>query len=125
MYTNIEAAKQLVKKYREVTIAELKKLFKVYPNGEDIMREITGFGSTSTCMLCQDVGIIERENVCKDCVWYSLFPIDDYPCITHKTYYRIEEATDALELKQALLDRAELLEEAIYKAEEENENTGE
>ena len=121
MYTNIEAAKQLVKKYRKVTIAELENLFEEYPTGEDVMREITGFGSQSTCMLCHHVDKIKHETVCKDCIWYSLFPVEeDYPCTEHETYEYIEYATDALELKQALLDRAELLEEAIYKAEQEN-----
>ena len=120
MYTNIEAAKQLVKKYRKVTIAELKKLFEVYPNGEDVMREITGFGFPSTCMLCQYVDMIKCENGCKNCIWYSLFPVDECPCTEHETYKYIKYATDALELKQSLLDRAELLEEAIYEAEQEN-----
>ena len=99
MYTNIEAAKQLVKRYRE----------------------ITGFGCKSTCMLCQHVDRAKHETVCKDCIWYSLFPAaEDYPCTEHETYWRIEEAKNALELKQALLDRAELLGEAIYEAEQEN-----
>lgn len=119
MYTNIEAAKQLVKKYRKVTIAELKKLFEEYPTGANVMREITGFGSASTCMLCQYIDMIACEK-CKNCIWYSLFPVDEYPCIVDETYCHIEEAKNALELKQALLDRAELLGEAIYEAEQEN-----
>ena len=119
MYTNIEVAKQLVKEYRKVAIAELKKLVEEYPTGEDVMREITGFGCQSTCILCSHVDRVKHETVCKDCVWYSLFPVEeDYPCTEHETYQNIERATDAFELKQALLDRAELLGEAIYEAEQ-------
>lgn len=132
MYTNIEAAKKLANTYKALTIKKLEKALEELSNGEDVMYEITGFGTVHTCTLCRSV---DRDAygfpMCKDCVWYSLFPYNDdvYLCVQDETYQNIKYAGGPYELKQALLDRAELLEEAIYEAEEENkienENTGE
>lgn len=125
MYTNIEAAKKLANTYRNLTEKDLKDEFdERYTNGLDVMHKITGFGSERTCTLCRSVDKYANGlPVCEDCVWYSLFPCNDteYPCVQHETYQYIEFAGSPHELRQALLDRAEWLWEAIFKAEEENE----
>lgn len=122
MYTNIEAAKQLIKKYRSMSVEELEESFEYYSFGEEVMKNITGFGSQSTCILCRHVDRDSRhETICSNCIWHSLFPVaEEYPCTEHETYEHIEYAEDAVELEQALVDRAKLLEKAIYKAEQEN-----
>ena len=125
MYTNIEAAKKLANTYRNLTEKDLKDEFdERYTNGLDVMHSITGLGNDNTCTLCRNVGR-HTNNIpmCEDCVWSSLFPGDDgiYSCTQHETYKNIETADSFHKLRQALLDRAELLWEAMFKAEEENE----
>lgn len=118
MYTNIEAAKKLANTYRNLTEKDLKDEFdERYTNGLDVI----GFGNDNTCTLCRNVGRYANGiPMCEDCVWSSLFP-SEYPCTQHETYENIETADSFHKLRQALLDRAEWLWEAIFKAEEENE----
>ena len=127
MYTNIEAAKKLVKTYRNLSIDELEEKFERYDDGSEVMNSITGFGRIDSCSLCDAVRLSKFEKQkCEDCVWTVekgvATPGEAYPCCSHynESYNNIDDAHNAYDLKEALLVRADLLERVIKLAEQEN-----
>ena len=51
---NIEAAKELLEKYKSITLEQLEQRYKRYPNskGDLIMQTFTNF-DTGDCILCK------------------------------------------------------------------------
>lgn len=124
MVNNIEAAKRLVRKYREITMEELKEvsneLYAEYEDDytyEEVLNRITGFGNMSTCILCKDI-----ERKCEYCIHYN--HQDDYgsscPCVNSETYRALDYVDSLDELYEAIQDRANYIESLIQI--EENDN---
>ena len=115
MVKNIEAAKELVELYRNITIEQLKEVYeKLCENGEDIffedvLHDITGFGSISSCHLCQPI-----EGRCSQCIHgEGLATTGGSPCIYDETYENITDAESIEDLYDAIQDRADYIESLI------------
>ena len=106
---NIEAAKELLEKYKSITLERLKDIYKRRPywKGRNVMKSITEFG-TVYCPLCKGA-----SNVCEKCV-YSFRIVNnwDVPCVDI-IYKEMEEATSAEELFNAIQKRISYLTHVI------------
>lgn len=122
---NLEAAERLVKKYRSITREELAKVYASICEEEsnemqDVLQEITGFGSLSKCSLC--TAIVENNiqyRACPYCI-YQNFRDFAAPCVYHETYEAIEKSKNLDELMEAIRNRADYLEELIEKVKNDN-----
>lgn len=142
MIENIEEAKELLRKYRSITLEEINKVYDKpeFEHGSEVLHEITGFGTFHTCMLCKKLKNIDIPK-CSACVWRSLSTDenDDLYCLksypsgimkedpVRQTYNGILNSEYPEELLDLVELRADLLEEAIKASEllnkkEENEN---
>lgn len=122
MVKNLEAAKELVELYRSITIEQLEEMYnKLYEEDdevffENILHEITGFGSVSSCHLCKPIG-----GYCQNCIhgqWEDCTA--NCPCIDNETYENIADAESIEELYDAIQDRADYLESLIKELENDN-----
>lgn len=108
--TNLEAAKELVKKYRSITKKDLDREY----YGDDpcyyALTSLTGFGKESTCPLC-------RDTKCENCIHSIKLKISG-ACTYDSSYDKIEFANNIDELYQAIQERANYLEELIKEIEE-------
>lgn len=102
---NIKAAKELLEKYKSITLEQLEEDYEKDPilSGFDILNKITGFGNTTSCILCKAI-----NEECVNCI-YS-FRIDErpFPCID-KIYTEMDKATSAEELFNAIQKRISYL----------------
>ena len=112
---NIEAAKELLEKYKSITLEQLTQKYKIFAlkyfhlkEGRQVMHSITRFGS-SQCILC-----VGASSICKNCI-YS-FRIKEspreVPCVDI-IYKEIEEANSAEELFNAIQKRISYLTHVI------------
>ena len=106
---NIEAAKELLEKYKSITLEQLKNIYKRHPfwDGRKVMSSITEFG-TIYCPICQGA-----SHKCKGCI-YSFRMVDkwDIPCMDI-IYMEITNAYSAGELFNALQKRISYLTHVI------------
>jgi hypothetical protein len=124
---NLKAAKNLVKKYRSITIEEINKQasridtkFDLYmlhfPLGNTVARKLTGFGHVSKCKLCSSV-----MYYCPGCIYYDTKSefIKRF-CLrgeNEKTYRAIADAKTPTKLLVAFKKRADHIEKIIKKLE--------
>jgi hypothetical protein len=103
--TNLTEFKALIKRYKTITLEEIEDM-----NCD--ANELTGFGKTYTCTLCQAVpkkmNRFGLEPNCRRCVYPG-----DTGCTRHKTYQAIAEARDPEELLAAYRARAKYMEGLI------------
>jgi len=112
---NLEAAKELVKKYNSITIEEIEKKFdKDYFS---TIKNITGFGSVKTCSLCQYCFNSVLDGTCKECIYVMVTDVTCSSVVNFKTYHAIKYATNTIELLTAIKNRAKHLQSLIDKAE--------
>ena len=114
---NLEAAKELLEWYKNVTLEELKQVFKDlqenYQEGDDIvdgdtvLNALTGFGEPHTCLLCRAV-----NEICEDCIYSFRLSERPIPCIDI-IYHRICNSETAEELYQYLQQRISYLSHVI------------
>lgn len=106
---NLKEAKELLEKYKSITLEQLEKDYKENPIlvGFDFLNKITGFGDTNSCILCTAV-----NEGCVNCI-YS-FRIDErpFPCLD-KIYIEMDRATSAEELFNAIQKRISYLTHVI------------
>lgn len=105
---NIEAAKELLEKYKSITLEELEQKYKRYPGykGKFIMATFTDFG-TIYCILCK-----AANNMCSRCIYLFRLDIQRLPCMDI-IYKEMENATSAEELYNALQKRISYLNHII------------
>lgn len=128
-YKNIEAARELVSIYRNITIQDINvmdsKLREKYKQIGDleflvneIARELTGYGNTARCTLCNAV-----QMSCEECIHSHAYEDTDvmYPCTNHVTYDNIGDAMCAEELQEAFFARATYIEKILKEIEEHDE----
>lgn len=112
MKENLEAAKELLKKYKSITLEEITKCYnnlktvRKSVNGYHVMNHLTGFGMCNTCYLCQVV-----NSDCDVCV-YSARSVYDYPCIDD-SYRVLSHAKTPENIFFGLENRIKYLEETI------------
>lgn len=101
---NIKAAKELLEKYKSITLEELEQKYKRRPyyKGKLIMSAFTGFG-TIYCILCTSANCI-----CSNCI-YSFRNEKPIPQCKDIIYKEMENATSAEELFNALQKRISYL----------------
>lgn len=113
----LQAARELVDMYRSITIEQLKDV-------ENNIEELTGFGCTASCKLCNAVGVREGINLpnCKDCIFPKNKYVTNSYCVESASAAKTYEAIDSLmgednyeEMKQALNDRADYIESLLPK----------
>ena len=102
----IKIAKRLVKKYESLTLEIIESAFVKSEDskfiGGNILQDLTGFGTTGSCMLC-----IACHTQCQNCI-HSFNPNwkdrIDFPCLTD-TYDNICFAESSEQLLEAIKDR--------------------
>lgn len=127
MITNIQAAKELLAHYKSLTLAQLEHEWSRFEEdieriewgdpsdivGGDVLHDITGFGTSGSCTLCNAC-----NTQCDNCVYKTLndYPEDSFYCLDD-TYTAVEESINPDELYTNLQFRIERLEKAIKYAE--------
>lgn len=105
----IESAKKLVEMYKNISIKDIRKSNKseiFYAN--NIMYELTGFGSTSKCILCQNA-----NHKCENCIHkYANDENETFKCVDD-TYELILNSENEEQLLDAIKKRIEHLEKLI------------
>jgi hypothetical protein len=106
---NLKGAKELLEKYKSITLKELQEKYKRHPSwdGKSVMNSITEFG-TIYCPICAEV-----LNGCENCI-YSFRVVNswDIPCMDI-IYKEMEKATSAEELFNAIQKRISYLTHVI------------
>lgn len=117
---NLKEAKELIAKYRSITIEDIEEKFKSIKTDEykgfslyskEIANSLTGFGHVATCLLCG----INKIYRCVDCIYQKMNGC--YIGDNDKTYLAICHAQSFEELLQAFKDRADHIENLIKKFE--------
>lgn len=119
---NIDAAKKLLKQYKEITLSQLEHEFTSGDSGNEVMQNLTGFGCIFTCQLCAEAmdisGSDNPYSFCNFCV-YRDTPKGNFHCVDN-TYKAMSDATNAKSLYTALQNRIKHLEKAIINYERDN-----
>ena len=100
---NIEAAKELLEKYKSITLEQLEQEYRkrILCRGNLIMSNITNFG-TIFCVLCTSAGN------CNNCIYSFRINEQRLPC-KDIIYKKMENATSAEELYNAIQKRISYL----------------
>lgn len=114
---NIKAAKKLVKDYRAITEQQLrdvaeKNRLDIKLKANEIIHNITGFGSIIDCTLCAEAWKLRKGSLLSKCNYCIYPPKINYNCTT-KTYKAIEKAKQFKSLLRAVNNRADYIEEII------------
>ena len=101
---NIEAAKELLERYKNITLEQLEQKYRIFPeyNGKRIMQTFTDFG-TIACILCNSVNCN-----CSNCI-YSFRGEDPFLQCTDVIYNEMFHAKSAEELFNAVQKRISYL----------------
>lgn len=106
---NLKEAKELLEKYKSITLEQLENYFKSYPflKGKDILNRITNFG-TIDCLICEGARCF-----CENCIYsFRIKNKWNTPC-KDIIYREMAEATSAEELFNALQKRISYLTHVI------------
>lgn len=105
---NLKAAKELLEKYKSITLEQLEKEYKKYTfiPGKQVMYNITDFGSVF-CIICKSA-----SNNCSNCI-YSFRDEDSVFQCMDIIYKEMEKATSAEELFNAIQKRISYLTHVI------------
>ena len=105
---NLKAAKELLERYKSITLEELEYRYKRCPDykGKFIMQTFTGFG-TIYCTLCKSV-----NSVCLNCIYSFRNERRGLQCMDI-IYKEMENATSAEELFNAIQKRISYLSHII------------
>ncbi len=143
-WVNIKAAKELIKRYNSITLDEIETEYKKQGSMHLVPKNLTGFGSDSTCTLCKEAeSILLSDNIpldddlkdsffrCHTCIYNRvrnielgypdhLFTCQPVACIADEnaaSYYLIDKAKSAKELLFAFRNRAKHLRKLVDKIE--------
>ena len=105
---NLKEFKALIKKYESITIEEIYKAKDPNDDMFDRAKKITGFGSFSSCTLCQALGDVVRDG-CDGCVWVVKAENTCGQGENVFTYDDIAEAENPAELLAAFKERAKYM----------------
>lgn len=129
-YYNVEAAEELVKTYKSITLEKVTEAFMqedsvspfITPSniGRHIAQELTGFSNARTCTLCQSASKlflrlnVFHVNICEHCVHGAERDgLRSSRQCAGKTYDKIYYATTPEDLLVAFRKRANYLEELL------------
>lgn len=110
---NLKEAKELLEKYKSITLEQLTQKYKIFAlkyfhlkEGRQVMYSITRFGSPR-CILC-----IGANCICENCIYSFRNSQREVPCIDI-IYEEMENATSAEELFNAIQKRISYLTHVI------------
>jgi len=122
----------LIESYKRIDIDQLNEIAENWEEesteewGQEVLSEITGFGTRGNCTLCKAVKIQPSNNFensiemqarhkkeCSTCAYTILTGNGCFSSINHYTYWHLENAISTNELKKAIDARA-LHMETIY-----------
>lgn len=113
---NTETFIKLIDKYKSITKEQLEQTYnqlledEKISNIHEVLTEITGFGDTRKCSLCQSA-----RNNCNLCLYSILKPIDnEYTCL-ESTYDMIEDSETINELYDAIQNRISFMQYVLKK----------
>lgn len=121
MNSNLKLFKELIEKYRSITMETLLEAKETMVNeGYDseefepveILSYLTGFGCIGSCTLCV-VYDNSLPNPCQNCVWTDASKNlgTTMPCINSFTYHNVNDAVNLDQLLISLRERADYMEE--------------
>ena len=101
---NIEAAKELLEKYKSITLEQLEHRYKKHPGykGKLIMQTFTDFG-TVYCILCKSA-----NRVCSNCIYSFINEKPTLQCMD-SIYKEMSNSISAEELFNAIQKRISYL----------------
>ena len=101
---NLKEAKELLEKYKRITLGELEHRYKRHPGnkGKFIMQTFTDFG-TVYCILCKSA-----NGICLNCIYSFINEKPALQCMD-SIYKEMENATSAEELFNAIQKRISYL----------------
>ena len=115
---NIDSFKELIAKYRRITIEEIEQEFKNIPQNSStgtvvnwVANRLTGF-SGGNCVLCAATRLNGKTH-CVDCVYGENKEKTNVNCRLDETYVNILNAKTPQELYVAFQARAEYMENLI------------
>lgn len=105
---NLKAAKKLLEEYKNITLEQLKYLYKEFSlqRGKTVMSCLTAF-STTDCPLCK-----AANNMCNRCIYSFRLDAQRLPCMDI-IYKEMENASSAEELFNAIQKRISYLSHII------------
>ena len=105
---NLKEAKELLEKYKSITLEQLEKEYKKYTFilGKQVMYNITDFGSI-LCIICKSA-----NRVCSNCIYSFRDEKSVLQCMDI-IYKEMERATSAKELFNAIQKRISYLTHVI------------
>lgn len=106
MVSNLKEAKELLEKYKSITLEQLEEAYKENPYacGEKVMCNITGFGKVDSCIICSAV-----NNRCNRCIYsFRMKEAEDVPCLDI-IYNEMCDAKNSEELYSAIQKRISYL----------------
>lgn len=117
MVNNLKEAKELLEKYKSITIEQLEEVYDegcLIKTGDEVLNELTGFGNTSSCILCLAV-----NEVCENCIYSFRIQERGVPCLD-KIYNEMCNAMNAEDLFVAIQKRIRYLTKVIQWYEDSN-----
>ena len=105
---NLKEAKELLEKYKSITLEQLEQKYKCYPDysGKLIMQTFTDFG-TVFCAICKSA-----NNKCSNCIYSFRDEIPILQCMDI-IYKEMENAMNAKDLFAAIQKRISYLTHVI------------
>lgn len=122
---NIDAFKKLISTYKSITLEQLELSWDSVQYdcidtiiGENVLKHITGFGSTKLCKLCTAIEKLlknDDRSICNFCIYSKIEDYEDgeCACIKHFTYNLISKSTNPEELYDAIQARIAYMESIL------------
>lgn len=111
---NINAAKELVKMYDNLTLEDFERKWFDGVSGGRILQTFTGFGSPRKCILCKEAEVLADEHYCCSCCIYG----GVYRCVEAPYYSDIQDSYSPEELLKAVRNRSNYIKTLIKEIEE-------
>lgn len=113
---NINAAKELVKMYDNLTLEDFEREWHDEMCGSNVLQTFTGFGSPKKCLLCKEAKALRdrfEEDMCNHCIYGEHFG-----CVIAPYYLAICDSCSPEELLRAVHDRSNYIKTLIKELEE-------
>jgi hypothetical protein len=119
MIKNYNQTIDLIRRYRSITLEQIRMEWGKHYCSHDVAKALTGYGTTGTCLLCKP---IRTNHSCTGCIHMTgnkMGSSYDIHCLhghSHNTYYQIGIADSPEELLSTFKNRADYLERLYWKA---------
>jgi hypothetical protein len=116
---NIAAAKALIEKYNTISLKEIRELWQSRPSrlARNVARDLTGFGSTTSCTLCITTRTPKENTRCRCCIYKKERGCTAASPRIEITYNHIEDVENPTALLKAFRERAKLIQRIVQRIE--------